>query len=68
MDSTNITKKQGDASFTRMSLDAFTYIDNIEEIRIGVSVAEEEAKEESARRRINAPLTIEEKIFFSKQT
>ena len=40
-----------------------SYLDQMQ-IRIGIALAAEEAKEESARRRINAPLTIEEKIFF----
>jgi hypothetical protein len=34
------------------------------EIRIGVAVAEEEASNESRKRRMSAPLTIEEKVFM----
>ena len=47
------------------AISEFMYADDAE-IRIGVSIAEEEAKNESARRRINAPLTIEEKVFLYK--
>lgn len=33
------------------------------EIRVGIAIASDEAKENSRKERINAPLTIEEKIF-----
>jgi hypothetical protein len=36
------------------------------EIRLGISLADEKAKQELKRRRIEAPLTIEEKLFAGK--
>ena len=36
------------------------------EIRLGITIADEKAKQESVKRRIDAPLTIEEKILLGK--
>lgn len=36
------------------------------EIRLGISLADEKAKQESTKRKLEAPLTIEEKIFLGK--
>ena len=72
MNSTITTKRhtsnsKGLMAFAGIFQDEITYIDDTNEIRAGVNRAEEDVKKESARRRINAPLTIEEKIFFTRR-
>lgn len=54
-------------TISRCAFDEFIHSDEAQ-TRIGVSIAEEAAKNESARRRIHAPLTIEERMFHVKHS
>ena len=54
-------------AFCKETIRSLIFDDTNSEIRLGISLADEKAKQELAKRKLEAPLTTEEKIFLSKQ-
>ena len=52
--------------YSKNSLGKLAFSNN-SEIRLGIQIADEKAKEEFIKRKIDAPLSTEEKIFLDKK-